>query len=117
MDSRRAIAKVLDGVLNSYKYASLHELNAVLKQYNVCADTGIEQSRMYQHKGLLYHILDEKRSKIGVLIKASSFHDKPTLKSIEEKFASNEAARQPFKSRVKNATDLFVTLYYLHTIP
>ena len=106
LDSRRAIAKVLDGVLNNYRYTSLHELNAVLKQYNVYADKGTEQSRTYQHKGLLYHILDEKGGKIGVPIKASSFYDKPTLKSLEEKFAPNEAARQPFKSRVKNAIDL-----------
>ncbi len=116
LDSRRAIAKVLEGVLNNYRYTSLHELNVVLKQYNVYADKGTEQSRTYQHKGLLYHILDEKGGKIGVPIKASSFYDKPTLKSIEEKFASNEAARQPFKSRVKNAIDLALLKNKNHTV-
>lgn len=116
VDSRRAIAKVLDGVLNNYRYTSLHELNAVLKQYNVYADTGSEQSRTYQHNGLLYHILDERGSKTGVPIKASSFYDKPTLKSIEEKFAANEAARQPFKSRVKNAIDLALIKNKNHSV-
>src|SRR5215210_4277783 len=47
-ESRRAIANVLDGVLNTYKYTSIAELNAVLKQYNVVADRGSEGSRVYQ---------------------------------------------------------------------
>ncbi len=116
LDSRRAIAKVLDGVLNNYRYTSLAELNAVLKQYNVYADKGSEQSRTYQHKGLLYHILDENGNKIGIPIKASSFYDKPTLKSIEEKFAPNEVDRQLFKSRVKNAIDLALLKNKNHTV-
>lgn len=105
-DSRRAIANVLDGVLNSYKYTSLAELNAVLQQYNVLADRGSEGSRVHENQGLLYRILDERGSPIGVPIKASSFHNKPTLKYIEERFKANEAARQTYKARVKNAIDL-----------
>lgn len=105
-DSRRAIANVLDAVLNTYKYTSLPELNAVLKQYNVMADRGSEGSRTYRHQGLLYRILDEQGNPVGVPIKASSFHNKPTLKYLEERFSLNEVARQPHKSRVKNTIDL-----------
>jgi hypothetical protein len=105
-ESRRAIANVLDAVLNSYKYTSVAELNAVLQQYNVLADRGSDGSRVHQNNGLFYRILDEKGSTIGVPIKASSFHNKPTLKYIEERFASNETARQSYKTRVKNAIDL-----------
>lgn len=105
-DSRRAIANVLDAVLNTYKYTSLPELNAVLKQYNVMADRGSESSSTYQHQGLLYRILDEHGYPVGVPIKASSFHNKPTLKYLEERFSLNEVARQPHKSRVKNTIDL-----------
>jgi DNA-binding phage protein len=105
-DSRRAIANVLDAVLNTYKYTSLHDLNAVLKQYNVMADRGSESSRTYQHQGLLYRILDEQGNPVGVPIKASSFHNKPTLKYLEERFPLNEVARQPHKLRVKNTIDL-----------
>ena len=104
-DSRRAIANVLDAVLNIYKYTSLPELNAVLMQYNVKADRGSESSRIYQNQGLLYRILDEKGNSIGVPIKASSIHNKPTLKFLEEIFSINEASRQPHKVRVKNAID------------
>lgn len=105
-DSRRAIANVLDAILNTYKYTSLPELNAVLMQYNVMADRGSEHSRVYQHGGLLYRILDEKGNPIGVSIKASSFHNKPTLNYLEERFPLNEAARQSHKARVKNVINL-----------
>ncbi len=105
-DSRRAIANVLNAILPTYKYTSLPELNAVLTQYNVMADRGSESSRLYQHQGLLYRILDDKGNPIGVPIKASSFHNKPTLKYLKGRFPLNEAARGSHKARVKNAIDL-----------
>ena len=60
METKRAIQNVLDAVINQYKYSSLPELNAVLKQYNVMADRGTENSITYQKKGLYYRILDER---------------------------------------------------------
>ena len=105
-DSRRAIANVLNAVLNTYKYTSVAELNAVLQQYNVLADRGKEGSRVHENRGLFYRILDEKGNTIGVPIKASSFHNKPTLKYLEERFTANDTARQPYKARIKNAIDL-----------
>src|SRR5207249_4466889 len=101
----------LDVVLNKYKYTSLHELNAVLQQYNVMADRGSEKSRIYQHRGLVYRVLDERGNKIGVPIKASLIYNKPTLKFLEEKFASNDIGRQNHKPRIKNAIDLALLKY------
>ncbi len=105
-ETKRAITNVLDGVLNSYKYASLPELNAVLQQYNVIADRGNEASRIYQNNGLVYRIIDDSGNKVGVPIKASDFYNKPTLKYLKTKFGLNEPAKQPHKVRVKNAVDL-----------
>jgi hypothetical protein len=104
-----AIQNVLEAVLNQYRYASLPELNAVLKQYNVVAERGNENSRVYQHNGLLYRIMDAGGNPIGVPIKASLFYNQPTLKSLEEKFKENESKRMPYKSRIKNAIDMFFT--------
>jgi hypothetical protein len=104
--TKRAINTVLDAVLKNYRYASLPELNAVLAQYNVMADRGSENSRVYQNKGLVYRILDEKSNKVGVPIKASDFYNKPTLSFLEEQFKENEQARQPYKSRLRNAIDM-----------
>jgi hypothetical protein len=106
IQSKKAITNVLDGVLFSYKYASLAELNAVLQQYNVLADRGSENSRIYKAKGLVYRILNEKGNPIGVPIKASDFYNKPTLKFLEEKFMVNKTSQTSHRNRVKNAIDL-----------
>jgi len=106
--TKRAITNVLDVVLNQYKYTSLPELNAVLQQYNIMADRGSENSRVYTNKGLLYRILDENGNKVGVPIKASDFYSKPTLKFLQEKFIQNEQRRKPHKLRVKNTIDLLL---------
>ncbi|KAA5548105.1 relaxase/mobilization nuclease domain-containing protein [Adhaeribacter rhizoryzae] len=105
-ETRRAIGQVLNKVLQEYKYTSLPELNAVLRQYNVEADRGSEHSKMYQHRGLLYRLLDEQGNRVGVPIKASAFYQQPTLKYLESKFKLNQTAREPSKVRVKNAVDL-----------
>ncbi len=105
-ETKRAIAHVLDAVLNNYKYTSLPELNAILGQYNVMADAGSEKSRVHQHQGLLYRILDEQGNRVGVPIKASDFYKKPTRKYLEERFQQNETSRQPHKMRVKNAIEV-----------
>jgi hypothetical protein len=92
--------------LNTYKYTSLPELNAVLRGYNVVADRGAENSRMYQNNGLVYRILDENGNKIGVPVKASNLYNKPTLKYLLAKFGENDTNRQAYKVRIKNAIDL-----------
>ncbi|SFP79925.1 relaxase/mobilization nuclease domain-containing protein [Parafilimonas terrae] len=104
-ETKRAITNVLDTVLDKYKYTSLPELNAVLKQYNVMADRGSERSRIFQGGGLVYRILDEDGKPVGVPVKASDFYNKPTLKLLETKYAVNNTNRQPFKARVKNEID------------
>ncbi|SCY73826.1 Relaxase/Mobilisation nuclease domain-containing protein [Flavobacterium anhuiense] len=102
-ESRKAINSVLNKVLFDYKYSSLPELNAVLNLYNVHADRGSEESRVFKNNGLLYKILDQNSKPIGVPIKASEFYSRPTLKFLEEKFRVNESKKQYCKSRVKNA--------------
>lgn len=79
-ETKRAITNVLDHVLPAYKYASLAELNAVLQQYNIIADRGNENSRIYQSRGLVYRILNADKQKVGVPVKASLIYSKPTLK-------------------------------------
>ena len=105
-DTKRAITNVLDKVIQNYKYTSLPELNAVLQQYNVVADRGSENSRIFKNRGLVYRILNESGDKIGIPIKASDFYSHPTLKFLEERFTPNEKARTPHKSRIKNVVDI-----------
>lgn len=102
----RSITNVLDHVLDSYKYASVEEFNSLLRLYNVKADRGAEDGRIHKHKGLTYVVIDEKGKALTKPVKASAFHSKPTLKNLEEKFASNEKAKQKDSKHTKNAIDL-----------
>ena len=106
LESKKAIQNVLNFVVKNYKYTSLPELNAVLKQYNVWADKGSENSRIAQHNGLLYHILNPDGKPIGVPIKASSFYSKPTIENLEKKYSTNDVMRSPNKARVKTTIDM-----------
>lgn len=105
-ETKRSIQNVLDHVIGQYKYTSLPELNAVLKQYNVLAERGSENSRVSQHKGLLYRVLDSDGKPVGVPIKASAFYSRPTLQNLEAKFKENEGEKIPHKARARNAIDL-----------
>ncbi len=104
--TKRAITNVLDQVLKQYKYTSLPELNAVLKNYNVIAHQGGKGSRTYQHNGLYYQVLDENGKPAGVPIPASDFYNQPTMKYLQNEFMRGGQERDPYKRRVKNAIDL-----------
>jgi hypothetical protein len=105
-ETKRAIGNVLNAIVGQYKFASLAELNAVLKLYNVAADNGSEFSRLRKHEGLLYHLLDIHGKPIGTPIKASLFHNNPGLKKLNGLFAENQLAKEPAKARVRNGIDL-----------
>lgn len=106
IQSKKAINEVLSLVLPTYKYSSLAELNAVLSVYNVLADRGSENSRVFKANGLVYRILDQNGKPTGVPIKASDFYNKPTLKFLEEKFNENKSKKATHTRRIKNLIDL-----------
>lgn len=106
-ESKRAVQSVLDHVLSIYKYKSLSELNAVLGLYNVKADRGEENSRIFKTNGLVYRTLDENEKPIGVPLKASEFYNKPTLKFLQNKFQENNKTVYQ-KKRIANAVDLIL---------
>lgn len=105
-DSKKAIAGILNAVIPHYKFTTIGELNAVLNLYNVSVLQGKEDSKMFLHKGLLYQIIDADKKPIGVPIKASSFHFRPTLKTLEQKFQANKKSRAPDMKRVRNSIDM-----------
>jgi hypothetical protein len=111
-ETKRSISNVVGAVFSQYKFTSLPEFNAALKQFNVVADRGKEEGRIYTNRGLVYRILDADGNKVGVPIKASSIGCKPILDNLEKKFTANEVAKEPLKQRAKNAID-----DCLHTSP
>ncbi len=104
-ETKRSISNVVGAVFSQYKFTSLPEFNAALIQFNVIADRGKEEGRIYKNRGLIYRILDSDGNKVGVPIKASSIGCKPILDNLEKKFTANEIPKESLKQRTKNAID------------
>lgn len=104
-ETKRAISNIVRTVVREYNFTTLAELNAVLRSFNVVADRGEPDSKMFAAKGLCYFITDAKGNKMGVPIKASSIYSKPTLAHLEEKFIKNAQERWRFKTPLKSAID------------
>jgi hypothetical protein len=105
VDTKRAITNIVNEVVRSYRFTSIPEFNAVLNQYNVAADQGSKESRMFQKNGLMYWITDDRGRKLGVPIKASSIYGKPTLKTLAARFQLNETLRKPLREQLKVRID------------
>lgn len=104
-ESKKAMSGVLNSVLFTYKYSSLSELNAVLGLYNIRADRGSEESRIFRTGGLVYRILDRDGKPTGVPIRASDFAMKPTLAFLERRYVLNSSEKVFEKNRIKSAVD------------
>ena len=104
-ETKKAITNVVNTVLHTYKYASLPEFNAVLKQYNIVADRGKEEGRIYKNHGLVYRVLDKEGHKIGVPVKSSSINSQPTLNRLEELFIANKDKKESLKQHTKSLLD------------
>lgn len=110
-ETKKAIANVLNKVLKEYKFTTIGELNAVLNRYNVAADIGSVGSRIRKNNGILYRALDKNGNRVGVPIKASDFHFKPTHRNLKVRFLFHEMNPNRAKDslRVRNSIDF--TLY------
>jgi hypothetical protein len=104
-ETKRSISNIVRMVTRSYKYTSLPELNAILKQYNVVADRGKEGTQMFTKNGLIYSLIDKQGKRIGIPVKASAIYGKPMLSFLQRQFTLNETLRQPHKAQLKTSID------------
>ncbi|WP_421943623.1 hypothetical protein [Pedobacter sp.] len=95
--TKKAIYSVVAEVMRSYKFTSFAEYNVVLKQFNVVADRGKEDTLMFEKRGLVYSITDKNGNRVGIPFKASDLATRPTLDSVEKKFERNAQKRKPYK--------------------
>jgi hypothetical protein len=100
VETKAAISNIVRSVSKYYNFASLSELNTVLRQFNVFADRGESGTRCFLRGGLMYQIIDENGKQLGNSIKASSIYEKPTLKNLEKYFPEKKEKRQRFKARL-----------------
>jgi hypothetical protein len=106
-ETKRTISNIVNSITRSYRFTSIHELNAVLKQYNVLADPGKEGTIIKEKNGLRYSLLDKDGKAVGVPIKASSIYGKPTMSTLASQFELNEILRAPHKDRIRTVIDSF----------
>lgn len=99
--TKNAIGRVVIMVFDQYKFTSLAEFNAALRQFNVVADKGKEDGRIYKFGGLVYRVLDANGNKTGVPIKASTISCKPTLAYLDKKFEANQNPKDQLKAITK----------------
>lgn len=55
-ETKLAISNVVNEVVRTYKFSSIPEFNAVLNGFNVAADRGSKESRMFEKNGLVYWV-------------------------------------------------------------
>ena len=99
-ETKAEIGRVLLPVLKNYHFSSLTELNTILGQYNVCADSGAPGSRMAMHNGLVYSLIQDGK-RIGKPIKASRYFFKAKLSDLEKLFDKGEKAKKEFRLPLK----------------
>ncbi|AZI26448.1 relaxase [Pedobacter sp. G11] len=105
MPTRQSIYNIVTAVMREYKFTSLAEYNAVLREFNVIADRGNADSRMFERRGLIYAVLDGIGKRVGVPIKASSLAGKPVLSKVEEKCRSNVIKKKEHIGSLKDIID------------
>jgi hypothetical protein len=89
-----SVAKAVQEAIDQFIFTTLGEFNAVLKQYNVFAETGKKGSKTAQNGGLYYRVLDAEGKAIGIPIKASELPGRPTLKFLRTLFDQNLGRKQ-----------------------
>ncbi len=106
--TKQAITNALAYILETYKYRSIPELNAILRLYNLKADPGKPGSRIHQHGGLLYQMLNEKGQPVGIPIKSSSIYFKPGLQWLQQRFQSCPPLDATVLREIRRAVDYSV---------
>lgn len=111
LPTKKQLNNITKAVMRDYAYTSFAEYRAVLAQFNVHVDRGFEDSVMFQKKGLVYSIADQKGMPVGVPFKASSFYRGATMKELEKRFDRNAEKRKAFKQSLKERIDSVVGRY------
>jgi hypothetical protein len=109
--TKRAIINIVNAVIGTYKFTSLAEFNAILKQFNVMADRGGENTLMREKGGLVYSLINGKGEQVGIPIKASAIYNKPTLANLQKEFEKNSEKRKQYREPLKEAIERVFTPY------
>ncbi|MHB1921583.1 MAG: relaxase/mobilization nuclease domain-containing protein [Chitinophagaceae bacterium] len=80
------IGRVIASILSTFQVSSFQEFNAILYGYHLMADRGKEGNPMFQHRGLLFRVMDYQGKKVGPPYPASHLPGQPVLDRLEQLF-------------------------------
>lgn len=90
-ETKKTITDIISQVTTYYKFSSIEELNAILRQCNVQV---FVRNNKAGKQGLVYSIVDRNGHKTGIPIKASAIYTNPTLANLIKKFDRNSSRKQ-----------------------
>lgn len=111
---KASISAVVRAVISHYKFTSLPQYNAILRQFNVVADPGQEGSVLQQKRGLLYSAIDARGEKVGSQIRASAIYvpgwsglpDNAGLTLLSAKFTRDRYRRRALRNQLLRKVEL-----------
>jgi len=101
-----AMNRVVSMVMKHYHFTNLAEYNAVLRAYNVTAETGSPSSKTRQHNGLYYVALDDLGNRISPPVMASQLPCRPTQGRLDKKYTENRVQREDNQRSIKIRIDM-----------
>jgi hypothetical protein len=87
----QSVERILASVNKHYHFSNLNEYNAILRAYNVTAETGNPGTKTRRYAGIYYVALDDQGNKISPPIMASQLPSRPTLSRLQDKFHHPDA--------------------------
>ena len=101
----QSMDRVLGMVTHHYNFTNRNEFNAILRGYNLIAETGSPGSKTHRHQGIYYTALDDHGNKISPPVMASQLSSRPTSASLHQKFRQSRSARTDDLSSVRQRLD------------
>ena len=101
----QSMDRVLGMVTRHYNFTNRHEFNAILRGYNLIAETGSPGSKTHRHQGIYYTALDDRGNKISPPVMASQLSSRPTSANLHQKFRQSRSTRTDDLSSVRQRLD------------
>ncbi|HLZ88422.1 MAG TPA: relaxase/mobilization nuclease domain-containing protein, partial [Puia sp.] len=101
----QSVDRILTSVNRHYHFTNLNEYNAILRAYNVTAETGNPGSKTRRYDGIYYVALDDLGNKISPPMMASQLPSRPTLHRLHEKFHQPAANHLDHLASVRQRID------------
>lgn len=97
--------RLINGVMRHYNFTNLQEYNAILRGYNITAETGGPGSKTRRHNGIFYLALDDRGERISPPVMASQLPCRPTQSRLNKKYQESKTQRPAHLLSIKSRID------------